>query len=392
MFTIFAGSAVAHEGADDGAHHGAAGALAAQDLAAAPGEPFKVLVFSKTAGFRHDSIPSGITAIQQLATANNFTVDVTEDAAKFTDENLAQYDTVVFLSTTGDVLTETQQAAFERFIRAGGGFTGVHAASDTEYSWPWYGELVGAYFASHPPGTPTATVEVQDKAHPSTAHLPHRWQRTDEWYNFTSNPRGKVHVLATLNESTYSGGTMGNDHPIAWCRDYDGGRSWYTGGGHTQASFSEPLFREHLLRGIQWSAGVAEGDCGGTVWNNFERKTLAEGSTKLGEAIALAAMPDGRVLHTARDGRVFLTNAAGTETKVAASIPVYQHDEDGLQSVALDPNFATNKWVYLYYAPTLNTPGGDAPITGTKAQFDAYKGHNVLSRFKFENDQLVRSS
>src|SRR5215207_8748528 len=150
-----------------------------------PADPLEnVLVFSKTAGFRHDSIPQGIAAIQQLGTDNGFEVDATEDAAAFTDANLAQYDVVVFLSTTGDVLNDTQQAAFERFIQAGGGYAGVHSAADTEYTWGWYGDMLGGYFRNHPAGTPAASVDITDGDEPSTTGIPTRWNRVDEWYNF----------------------------------------------------------------------------------------------------------------------------------------------------------------------------------------------------------------
>jgi type 1 glutamine amidotransferase len=220
--------------------------------AATPGNA-RILVFSRTTGFRHASIPNGIAAIQQLASQNNFQVTATEDPAVFNDATLAQYRAVVFLMTTGDVLDATQQAAFERYIRAGNGYVGVHSASDTEYSWPWYGGLVGAYFSNHP-AIQTATVRVEYFDHPSTRFLPASWVRNDEWYSFQTNPRNTVKVLATLDESTYSGGTMGADHPIAWFHQYDGGRSWYTAGGHTEASYSEPLFRAHLLGGIQYAA------------------------------------------------------------------------------------------------------------------------------------------
>ncbi|MER5263860.1 ThuA domain-containing protein [Actinosynnema sp. NPDC002837] len=234
-------------------------------LAAAPvpataaDPPYKVLVFSKTAGFRHSSIPNGIQAIRDLGAANNFTVDATEDAGAFTGANLTQYKTVIFLSTTGDVLNTTQQGAFESYVRSGGGFVGVHAASDTEYDWPFYGGVVGGYFHSHP-AIQQATVRVEDRAHASTSHLGQDWVRTDEWYNFRSNPRANVHVLARLDEGTYSGGNMG-DHPIAWCQTYQGGRSWYTAGGHTEQSFAEPGFRAHLLGGIRYAAGMTDADC-----------------------------------------------------------------------------------------------------------------------------------
>jgi len=220
---------------------------------------FSALVFSKTTGFRHDSIPQGIAAIKALGADNGFAVDSTEDAARFTDAELAGYKVVVFLNTTGDILDDRQKAAFERYIRSGGGFVGVHSASDTEYRWAWYGRLVGAYFADHPEIQPAA-VHVEDRTHPSTTDLPAAWQRTDEWYNLRSNPRGAVHVLATLDEVTYSGGKMGSDHPIAWCQAIDGGRSWYTAMGHTSESYAEPLFRLHLLGGIESAAGVA-GSC-----------------------------------------------------------------------------------------------------------------------------------
>ncbi|WP_371526276.1 ThuA domain-containing protein [Streptomyces sp. NBC_01283] len=220
----------------------------------------KVLVFSKTAGFRHDSIPEGIAAIKELGAANGFTVDATEDAKAFTAKNLARYDAVIWLSTTGDVLDGKQQAAFEGYIKKGGGYVGVHAAADTEYDWPFYGGLAGAYFQSHPAIQP-AKVRVEDHGHPSTAHLPGVWDRTDEWYNYRSNPRDRAHVLASLDESSYTGGSMSGDHPIAWCQDYQGGRSFYTGSGHTKESFADPAYRTHLLGGIRWATGAVQADC-----------------------------------------------------------------------------------------------------------------------------------
>jgi type 1 glutamine amidotransferase len=222
---------------------------------------FTVLVFSKTTGFRHDSIPQGIAAIDALGTERGFAVDSTEDAARFSDAVLARYKVVVFLNTTGDILDAGEKAAFERYVRSGGGFVGIHSASDTEYGWPWYGRLVGSWFASHPQ-IQRATVHIANPDHPSMKGLPPLWERTDEWYNFRSNPRGAVQVLATLDEATYSGGAMGADHPIAWCQEMDGGRSWYTAMGHTKESYAEPLFRLHLLGGIESAAGIA-GSCKG---------------------------------------------------------------------------------------------------------------------------------
>ncbi|MGW3418571.1 ThuA domain-containing protein [Streptomyces phaeochromogenes] len=220
----------------------------------------RVLVFSKTAGFRHDSIPEGVAAVRSLGAANGFRVDATEDAGAFSSRNLARYDAVVFLSTTGDVLNGAQQRAFEGYIKRGGGYVGIHAAADTEYDWEFYGGLAGAYFQSHPAIQP-ARIEVEDRAHPATSHLGESWNRTDEWYNYRSNPRDRAHVLASLDESSYNGGSMSGDHPIAWCQEYRGGRAFYTGSGHTKESYADPAFQQHLLGGIRWAVGAAEADC-----------------------------------------------------------------------------------------------------------------------------------
>lgn len=226
--------------------------------AGAAGQDFRVLVFTKTAGFRHDSIPAASAAVQGLGAQHCFEVVATEDAGALTAPNLATFDAVVFLLTTGDVLDSTQEAAFEAWHRAGGGWVGVHSAADTEYGWPYYQTLVAAHFLSHPEQQP-ATIHVEDPLDPSTAHLPNPWVRFDEWYSYHQNPRPFVHVLLTLDESTYSGGQMGPDHPIAWRHEVDAGRAWYTGLGHTAASYTEPEFVRHLLGGILWAARA--GDC-----------------------------------------------------------------------------------------------------------------------------------
>ncbi len=214
---------------------------------------FKVLVFSKTAGYRHASIPDGHKALRHLGEQNGFEVRSTEDATLFTKENLAQYAVVIFLSTTHDVLDEKQQVAFENYIRSGGGYVGIHAASDTEYDWPWYGKMVGAYFDSHPK-IQGAVVHVKNHGHQACKGIPDEWKRTDEWYNFKSL-NDHVNVLMMLDETTYDGGKNGTYHPIAWYHKYDGGRAFYTGMGHTSESYSEPLFLQHVLGGILYAAG-----------------------------------------------------------------------------------------------------------------------------------------
>ncbi|WP_407317137.1 ThuA domain-containing protein [Isoptericola halotolerans] len=332
-------------------------------------DEFDVLVFSKTAGFRHGSIPTGVAAIEQLGQDNGFTVTATEDAGAFTEENLEQYEAVVFLSTTGDVLDDTQQAVFEGYIEDGGGYAGIHAASDTEYDWPWYGELVGAYFAGHP-AQQDATIKVEDHAHPSTEHLPERWDRFDEWYNFRSDPRDEVHVLASLDESTYNaGGTaMGAEHPIAWCHNFEGGRSWYTGGGHTDASFSEPDFLEHLLGGIRTAAGVVDNDCNASQTESYEQVTLDDETQN---PMVLDVAPNGDVFYAERDGRVQVIGAESGITTTALELSVTQGNEDGLLGLVLDPDFESNGWVYVYWSPT---------------DVDEDGPHNRISRFTYDPD------
>lgn len=219
-----------------------------------------ILVFSRTLGYRHEAIGPGIDALRTLGAANGFAVEASEDPGAFNDENLSGFDVVVFLSTTADVLDDGQQAALERYIRAGGGWVGVHAAADTEYDWPWYGQLLGggAYFKSHPE-IQTVQLEVENATHSATAHLPSSFALQDEWYNFQQNPRPAVSVLMTLDESSYSPGpdAMGDDHPIAWFHEFEGGRAFYTALGHRSELYTDPLFTQHLLGGVRWAAGVA---------------------------------------------------------------------------------------------------------------------------------------
>lgn len=222
---------------------------AAPIAVAAPTE--RVLVFTHTAKFRHDSIPTAVSTLRLLAGRERMAVDQSENPADFNAANLARYKVVVFANTTGDVLDAEQQQAMEGFIRAGGGFVGVHSAADTEYDWPWYGKLVGTYFRNHPEGLQFSRVQPERDGKP----LGTFWPVRDELYNYRSNPRGTVQVIATVDERMYRGGTMGSDHPIAWCHAFDGGRSWYTGLGHDTAVYRNRDFQAHLLRGLLYAAG-----------------------------------------------------------------------------------------------------------------------------------------
>jgi type 1 glutamine amidotransferase len=224
-------------------------------FASAKGKP-RVLIFTKTAGYHHESIGVGTLAIMKLGAENGFDADSTSDAGKFTVDNLKQYAAVIFLSTTHDVWDEAQQKAFIHYIEAGGGFVGVHAATDCEYNWQWYGNLVGAYFDSHP-AQQNAVFDVVDPTSIATKHLPTHWKRFDELYNFKwIEPN--LHILLMIDETTYTGGKNPAYHPMAWYHEYDGGRAFYTELGHTNESYSDPLYLQHLLGGIKYAMGVAK--------------------------------------------------------------------------------------------------------------------------------------
>lgn len=320
----------------------------------------RILVFSKTAGFRHGSIPLGKKALMDMGAANGFAVDTTEDAAVFQDVNLSKYNAVVFLSATGDVLNHIQQAAFERYIQSGGGFVGIHAATDCEYFWPWYGKLVGAYFKSHP-RIQKAKLVVKDKSHISTSHLPDIWERADEWYNFRKAPEG-VNVLISIDEKSYEGGQNGDNHPMAWYHEYDGGRAFYTELGHTNESFSEPLLLQHILGGIKYAIGDGKKpDYKKARTQNvpdedrFSKTQLVSG--EFDEPTEMAILPNLDVLVTQRKGEVMYYNNATKKVKQVAKFDLYHKSgvpgvnaEEGLMGITADPDFAKNHYVYMYYA------------------------------------------
>jgi type 1 glutamine amidotransferase len=216
-------------------------------------EQKRILVFAKTAGYYHESIPKGMETIMKICSSEGIQVDTTRNADVFTVESLKKYNAIVFLNTSGDVLNDNQQEAFKTYIHAGGGYLGVHAASDTEYDWPWYNKLAGAWFLSHP-AQQVATIKVTDKKNPATAMLPDEWTRTDEWYNF-KNITPDIKVLAWLDESSYKGGANGAEHPFIWYHEFEGGRAFYTGVGHRDDNYDEPLVQQHLLGAIKWTVG-----------------------------------------------------------------------------------------------------------------------------------------
>ena len=214
----------------------------------------EVLIFSKTKGFRHKSIEKGIDAIKKLGEQNNFNVTTTEDSSFFKYANLKKYKTIIFLSPTGkNLFNDRQKEALKKYIQKGGGFVGIHAAADCSYEWKWYGKMVGGYFESHPK-VQKANLEIKNNKHQSTSELKNIWVHTDEWYNYKNfNPN--VNILINLDEKSYTGGKMGDAHPIAWYHNFEGGRVFYTGLGHTDESYSNAEFLKHLKGGINYALG-----------------------------------------------------------------------------------------------------------------------------------------
>ena len=345
-----------------------------------------VLVFSKTMGYRHASIPKGIDAIKKLGAVHGFDVDATEDAGRFNDADLKKYAAIIFLSTTGNVLDGTQEIALERYIQAGGGYVGVHAAADTEYDWGWYGRLAGGWFLDHPgindksPNVQEGSFNIKDTTHISTKHLPNPWKRTDEFYSFKKlNPDNKV--LITIDETSYHGGHKMGDHPMAWYHDFDGGRAFYTAMGHTDESYTEDNFLKHLLGGIQYAIGknisLDYSKAKSMVppdEDRFVKSMLTQG--EFYEPTEMTILPNLDILITQRRGELLMYKNETKKVKQIGFLHAYYktstpgvNAEEGVLGISKDPNFAKNNRVYIFYSPI------DTSV-------------NRLSRFEFKNDTI----
>ena len=218
----------------------------------------EILVFSKTNGYRHESISSGISMLREKANLENWNVTFTEDSTHFTDEKLMKYDVVVFLNPSGNGLNEDQQGAFERFIRTGKGFVGIHSSADFEYDWEFYGQLNGAHFKVHP-ATQKGRVMIENTDHPAMEPFKgmEYYEVTDEWYTFIENPRSRVNVLMTLDESSIKEYDNEDwkmvDHPLVWWHEYEGSRAFYSGFGHPHEAYRDPVLVEHYTKAINWA-------------------------------------------------------------------------------------------------------------------------------------------
>ncbi len=336
-------------------------------------ENFRLLIFSKTTGYRHESIGIGKLTFIELGKKNGFDVDTTENADLINEENLKNYRAVVFLNTTQNILDPVQQADFKRFIEAGGGFMGIHAAADTEYEWPWYGDLLGAYFKSHPKTQQAKFKKAEDSE--LVKNLPAEWIRTDELYNYKRISKD-INVLYTLDETSYEGGENGDYHPIAWYHEFEGGRSFYTGMGHTPESYADSLFLDHIWQGVKYVTGGPKLDYSKVKTirapeeNRFSKTVL---DFNLDEPTEMTILPDGKIIFLERKGNVKLYNPADGKVSIINTFKIGTKFEDGMIGITADPDFAKNNWIYIFYA-------------------HPEKSANIVSRFVFADGKIDTTS
>jgi plastocyanin len=422
--------------------------LAALLFAPAPAsaqEPGNVLIYTGTTGFRHTgAINQGRPIVQAALEDAGYTVtweDCTNNGGGanncdnpdknpriFTEANLAQYDAILFFNSSwscagcglpGPLFNQAQQDAIIDFVQNGGGIAAVHNMTDAgagTVTWDWWdggpNSVVGSTMTGHAATdlNNTADVQVADRNHLSTRDLPDVYEFGDEHYSWERNVRGDHHVLATLDERTYALGgsdSMGHDHPISWCKLYDGdnvedgtgtpkpyddGRTWLTAMGHFGESFTQNggdnNLVNHIVGGVRWVAGEGlKSDCSGTVWSSFSRTILVENANG---PIDIDIAEDGKVYWSEigpeqgfeSEGYIKMHDQSGApgNSITVATIPTradHSNSEDGVLGMALEPGFdlsdPTTRDLYVYYSP--RNPAW--PTTG-----NAYTvGYNLISRF-----------
>ncbi|NBE52437.1 ThuA domain-containing protein [Streptomyces boluensis] len=358
------------------------------------GANVRVLVFHGSASAETPLVNAGIEAVERIGGSGpeeqRFAITATDDASVFTDEKrLGRFNAVVFLTGGGDVLDPEQEMGLEAYMEAGGGFLGIHDAARAEPYSDWFTGLVGARPAKGSGATAQrATVEVGDRQHPATKGLPLEWKRPDKWLNWEKNPSGDVHTVARVREATYKAGEGANgpDHPVSWCRDYDGGRSFYTGMGGTVDSYSETDFRAHLRGALLWTTRLVRADCKAAINANYKAERLTQPNQpgqndQIGEPHGLVTAKDGRVFYIGRGGadsaqpvvtdwnnpdigkgrgEIHVYDPKTKKVQLAGALTVFGNKgggdelvkvEEGLLGIELDPRFEENGWVYLHYTP-----------------------------------------
>ncbi|GLF98395.1 ThuA domain-containing protein [Streptomyces yaizuensis] len=375
----------------------------------------RVLVFHAWATAEPATVDAGIAAVESIGlsgpAAGRFETEATDDASVFTDaRRLGSYNAIVFLTGGGDVLDPDQEAGLEAYMEAGGGFVGVHEAARTEPYSDWFTQLIGARPTGAPSTVQRAVVEVGDRRHPATVSLPLQWKRPDKWFNWAVNPSGAVHTVARLRESSYTPATGANgwDHPISWCRDYDGGRSFYTGMGGTADSFAETDFREHLRGALAWTTRQTRADCKATIAAHYTAERVTRPNQpghndQIGEPHGLVTAPDGKVFYIGRggadssrpvvtdwndpgigkgQGEIHVYDPATRQVSLAGAVTVFGNkggggelikNEEGLVGIELDPGFPANGWVYLHWTPH------------ARIDREARTGERRVSRFTYDH-------
>ncbi len=332
-------------------------------------EGHTVIVFWEAAGFVHPDMEVRATEMTSLVEAEGYHAITTDDSSIFNDTDLADVEAVMFISSSGAMMTLEERDAFQRFVEAGGGFVGVHSPGDANDNWEFWNDLIGSDFDSDPAGHHWGTFLVSDPNHPSTASLPDQWEIFDSWANYLPHPRTTVHVLGTADLRDLQGNILGPDHPVAWCHTFGSARSWTTLLGHETDAYSDPFFRDHVAGGLNWATGLAAGDCEASKESNYQKVTLDSATLN---PMELAVLDDGRILWIERQGKVKLYNPSTSTVNTIHVVDVYTGFEDGLLGLALDPSFTSTGWIWLYYSP-------DPP--------EANK--NVLSRFTFTGSGLT---
>jgi cytochrome c len=317
----------------------------------------KILIFSLTKGWHHTSIPKGLDFFQKLGKSKDIQVDTSTNPRRFQDHFLKDYDVVVFLNTTGDVLNRSQEVAFERYIQAGGSFLGIHSACDTEYDWPWYGKLVGAYFQNHPEIQMAKIMAAPLKGEALLEKIPASFSLEDEWYNFIPESISKQSKqILSIDEKSYQGGKHPENHPMAWYQEFDGGKSFYTAIGHKDETYDNPVFAQLIHNALEWTldhSGLDYGKAKTASIPDEDKFTQTVLAGNLDEPMEMAVEQNGNVWVVGRKGHIWYWDNENQSFSQKHKMDVWTKYEDGLLGIALDKNYQENHWVYLYYSPNI---------------------------------------